>query len=170
MKDNKINISKGLASLIKKREPIQIKTDDEEKDEIETIYSTEEVHSFENIEDDFDDEDYLDEDEMGIEIESLIEKEKKPSFLDRINSIKEETKEEEKPIPVSVKIEQIKDSEDKKVKKSSLLDRFKEVKKAKDEEEKKTNFSETEDDSVSDEDLVEAFKTLEKFERVSFGE
>ena len=120
MKDNSIKISRGLASLIRKKEQIEIDAPEKEEkngENISTIYEAKEVHTDEKIVDetDYDDEDLdEDEDEMGLEIESLIQREKVPSFLNRMQRMKSNDDEDKKPIPVSVKIQQIKDSEEEK--------------------------------------------------------
>lgn len=173
--NNTIKISRGLDSLIRRKEPIEVEKlekIEEVKEDIKVLYSAEEVHSDEKIEDSFDDnefdEDYIDdeEDEMGLEIESLIEREKVPSFLDRMKSIKEEDKKIEKePIPVSVKYEKI--TENNKPKKVSLLDKLKEEKN----NDKKEMKSTSQEDVIKKEDkapeFVEKIKDMNKKEQTS---
>lgn len=171
MKNNTINISRGLDSLIRRKEPIEVenieKKEEKEQiklDDIEVLYSAEEVHSDEKIDDDFDEE-FDEDDEMGLEIESLIEREKVPSFLDRMKSIKEEDKKiESEPIPVSVTYEKINDNNTKKV---SLLDKLKEEQN----NDKKEMKSTSQEDVIKKEDkepeFVEKIKDMNKKEQTS---
>ena len=174
MKNNTINISRGLASLITKKEPIEVEKlekSEEVKEDIKVLYSAEEVHSDEKIEDSFDDnefdEDYIDdeEDEMGLEIESLIEREKVPSFLDRMKSIKEEDKKIEKePISVSVTYEKINDNNTKKV---SLLDKLKEEQNNDKKDMKSTNKEDVIKKEDKEPEFIEKIKDMNKAEEVT---
>ena len=90
MKKQSFKAYRELDRLFKKNEISN--EEDTKQDEIKTIYSDQMVHTDENIfEEDYEDEEYLDE-EDEMEIESLIQLEKVPSFLDRMKNIKKKVK------------------------------------------------------------------------------
>ena len=88
MKDNGIKISRGLESLIKKREVISVDTPEKEEEPVaiepekETVKTNSILNRLTIIKD-------VEEDDEE-EIETLVSEEIRPSFLDRIQSVKKE--------------------------------------------------------------------------------